>query len=348
MKIGLLYPMTGPAGLWQSSLRAAALLAAAEINARGGVRGRQIEIAAQDCGGAASSAIAAVETLIGCEEVDVILGAHPSNIRDAVSARVNGRAGYVYTSQYEGAAVGPATVAIGSTDDELMGPALSWFMDAKRVERVFFVGDDYVWPRMACQSAREWVGRFGGRWRGEAFLPAGGGDVSEVLRRIARSGAQLVVLALVGQSAVDFNRAFAAAGLDEKMLRFGLLVDETVICGVGAEASLNLYTAAHYFAASRTRLNDVFLEGYHEAFGEHAPPVSASSARYHQGLHFAAEIASECGKVRSADFARRFSLFASRRARRGLVAEGPSGGKRSVWVAAAQGVRLEVVAEFAA
>jgi urea transport system substrate-binding protein len=174
VKVGLLYPMSGPAGLWQSSLRAAALLAAAEINARGGVRGRSLEIAAQDCGRTATSAVAAVETLIGCEGVDVILGAHPSDIRDAVSARVNGRAGYVYTSQYEGVALGPAAVAIGSTDSELMGPALSWFMEAQRVERFFFVGDDYVWPRMACQSARRWVGRFGGRWRGEAFLPAGG------------------------------------------------------------------------------------------------------------------------------------------------------------------------------
>jgi urea transport system substrate-binding protein len=277
----------------------------------------------------------------------VILGAHPSDIRDAVSARVNGRAGYVYTSQYEGVALGPAAVAIGSTDSELMGPALSWFMEAQRVERFFFVGDDYVWPRMACQSARRWVGRFGGRWRGEAFLPAGG-DPSNLLRRIANSGAQLVVMALAGQSAVDFNRAFAAAGLDQKMLRFGLLVDETVICGVGAEASLNLFTAAHYFAACRARCNDVFLEGYHDAFGEYAPPVSATSARYHQGLHFVAEIARECVGVRSPDFARRFSRSATQRARRGLVAEGLSGGSNGVCVAAAQGVRLEVVAEFAA
>jgi ABC-type branched-subunit amino acid transport system substrate-binding protein len=339
--------MSGPAGLWQSSLRAAALLAAAQINARGGVGGQIVEIAAQDCGRTATSAVAAVETLIGCEDVDVILGAHPSDIRDAVSARVNGRAGYVYTSQYEGVALGPAAVAIGSTDSELMGPALSWFMEAQRVERFFFVGDNYVWPRMACESARRWVGRFGGRWRGEAFLPAGG-DPSHLLRQIANSGAQLVVTALVGQSAIDFNRAFAAAGLDQKMLRFGLLVDETVICGIGAEASLNLFTAAHYFAACRARRNDVFLEGYHDAFGEYAPPVSATSARYHQGLHFVAEIARECVGVRSPDFARRFSRSATQRARRGLVAEGFSGGSNGVCVAAAQGVRLEVVAEFAA
>ena len=55
-----------------------------------------------------------------------------------------------------GAALGPSTMAIGSTDAELMGPALSWFREARRVERFFFVGDDYVWGRMACESARAW------------------------------------------------------------------------------------------------------------------------------------------------------------------------------------------------
>lgn len=67
------------------------------------------------------------------------------------------------------------------------------------------------------------------------------------MRRIPASGAQVVIQGLVGQCSVDFNRAFAAAGLDEKMLRFGLIVDETIMCGIGADSSINLFSALGLF-----------------------------------------------------------------------------------------------------
>ena len=96
---------------------------------------------------------------------------------------------------------------------------------------------------------------------------------------------RVVIQALVGQCSVDFNRAFAAAGLDEKVLRFGLIVDETIMCGIGAHSSINLFTALDYFAERRSRSNDQFLERYHDAFGENAPPFSAASVSFYEGVN---------------------------------------------------------------
>jgi ABC-type branched-subunit amino acid transport system substrate-binding protein len=324
------------------------LLAAAEINDQGGVLGRPVEIAARDCGVTTSSAIDAVDDLISAEGAEVIIGGHPSNLRDAVSARVSGKAPYIYTAQYEGVVCGPSTVAIGSTDGELIGPALNWLKERKNAERFFFIGNDYIWPRLAFEAARGLVHKFGGRWMGEAFIPTERGIDGDLLRRVAGSGAQILILALVGQSSIEFNRAFAAAGLDEKMLRFGLIVDETVICGIGAEASVNLYTAAHYFAGHRSGPNENFLERYHDAFGEWAPPVSAASVFYYEGLKFVTRLARELGTVRSRDLAKFLDRPMSPRVIRGMWGEKPLGQRPSVLIAAAQGAALEVVAEFAA
>ena len=348
MKVGLLYSQSGAAGVWAPALEATALLAAAEINDQGGVLGRPVEIAARDCGVTAPSAIDAVEDLINAEDVEVIIGGHPSNLRDAVSARISGRAPYIFTAQYEGVVCGPSSVAIGSTDNELIGPALNWLKESKRAERFFFVGNDYVWPRMAFEAARRWVHKLGGRWMGEAFISAEQNADSDLLRRIAGCGAQIVILALVGQSSIDFNRAFATAGLAEKMLRFGLIIDETVICGIGAEASVNLHTAAHYFAGRRSGPNESFLERYHDAFGEWAPPVSAASVFYYEGLQFAARLARELGTVCSRDLARFLDTPMPPRTVRGMWGEKPLGRRPPVLIAAAQGASLEVVAEFAA
>lgn len=348
MKVGLLHARSGVAGLWAPSMDAAAILGAAEINAGGGILGEEIELVFGDCGFTVGEAVEAVETLIHVDEADVIIGGHPSNLRDAVSLRISGKVPYIFTPQYEGVACGPSTVAIGSTDQELMAPALQWLREMKRAERFFFVGNDYIWPRMAFDTARHLVRAQGGSIVGQAFLPNRVVDDTEVLKQIARSGAQVVIQALVGQCAVAFNRAFAAAGLDEKMLRFGLIVDETVICAIGADATTNLYTAAHYFAGQHSRTNDCFLERYHDAFGALAPPVSAASVYYYEGLHVLAGLAADLGTRKGADLARHLNRPMSRPAARHRLGNKPVGRSPCVYLGKADGSTLEAIATFAA
>ena len=88
-------------------------MGAAEINTAGGVLGEELELVFADCGFSVSEAIDAVDTLIDLERADVIIGSHTSNLRDPVSKRIARRVPYIYTSQYEGVACGPSTLAIG-------------------------------------------------------------------------------------------------------------------------------------------------------------------------------------------------------------------------------------------
>ena len=193
--------------------------AAAEINVAGGVLGEEVDLVFCDCGFTPDEAVAAVDMLMDVEGSDAIVGAHPSHLRDPITRRIFNKAPYIYTPQYEGVACGPSTVAIGNTDEELLGPALQWFHEVKgRAERYFFVGNDYIWPHMAARVARRLIRRQGSRLVGQAFVPNHSDQQFGILKTIAKSGAQVVIQALVGQCAIDFNRAFATAGLDEKML----------------------------------------------------------------------------------------------------------------------------------
>jgi urea transport system substrate-binding protein len=344
MKVGLLHPRSGVAGMWSPSMDAAALVGAAEINATGGILGEEIELVFGDCGFSASEALGAVDTLIEVDGVDAILGGHPSNIRDAVSERISSKVPYIYTPQYEGIACGPSTIAIGSTDHELMAPALQWLRTEKSAERYFFVGNDYIWPRMALTTTRTLMREQGTHLVGHAIVPFKIGDYSGLMKQIVQSGAQVVIQALVGLASVEFNRAFAAAGLDEKMLRFGLIVDETVICGIGAEASNNLFTAASYFADHRSRSNDHFLELYHDAFGALAPPVSAASVGFYEGLHVLAGLANDLRTRNSRALAHHLHRPMPRPTARHMLDDKPVGQWPLVYMGRADGVTLQVVA----
>ncbi|KAA0685075.1 nitrile hydratase [Neorhizobium sp. P12A] len=344
MKIGLLHARSGVAGIWAPAMDAAAVVGAAEINAAGGILGEEIEIVFGDCGFSVSEALTAVDTLVEIDGVDAIVGGHPSNIRDAVSERVASTVPYIYTPQYEGIACGPSTVAIGSTDQELMAPALQWLRSEKHAERYFFVGNDYIWPHMALATTQWLMRAQRTHLVGQAIVPTKIDDYTDLLRQIAQSGAQVVIQALVGLSAVEFNRAFAAAGLDEKMLRFGLIVDETIICGIGSDASNNLFTAASYFADHHSRSNDHFLELYHSAFGEFAPPVSAASVGFYEGLHVIAGLAGNLQTRDSRVLANHLHQPMSRPKARHWLGGKPVGQWPSVYMGRADGVTLQVVA----
>ncbi len=93
MRIGLLFARSGAASLWGPAIEAAAALAAAEINNAGGVRGREVELIACDCGASPASAARLVDDLIQTFGVEAVVRAHPSD-------RLAARAPYVYTARY--------------------------------------------------------------------------------------------------------------------------------------------------------------------------------------------------------------------------------------------------------
>lgn len=285
MKIGLLLPRDGPAGLWSPSTEASALLAVAEINARGGIRGRPIDLVLGDAGGTVAEAAEAADDLIALDEVDLLVGMHPSDMREAVTAAVRGRRPYLYTPQYEGGRIEAGVTATGVTAAELLRPGLHWLAEQRGARRFFIVGNDYVWPQVSSAVARALIRDGGGLLAGQTFLPYGARDYDPVFAAIRRTRADVVILLLLGQEAIVFSREFAAAGLDRRHLRFALATDETVLYGIGAEASAGLYITATYLATLRSAGNDGFLERYHGSFGAHAPTPNSFCQSCYDALH---------------------------------------------------------------
>lgn len=344
MKVGLLVSRSGPAGMWAPSCDAGAILAAAEINAAGGVLGSNIDLVLADAGCSETEAIMATGTLVDIDRVDAVVGMHPSNVRDAIRRRLSRRVPYVYTPQYEGGERGAAMVTTGATDDEILWPAIAWLSLERRARRFFLVGNDYVWPRTAHEKAYQVVRSAGGEVVGEVILPFGANDHSRLLEQIRAARPDVVVIALVGVEAATFNRAFSAAGLASKILRFGLAIDETVLYAIGAEHSENLYTGLSYFSNMHSRANDRFLELYHDCFGERAPPVNLSCQSCYEGVHVVASLARSVGRSDGASLAKSIRRPVGRNAARSTLVRTPMGPNLRVHLAAAEGIEFRIVA----
>ena len=67
------------------------------------------------------------------------------------------------------------------------------------------------------------------------------------IARIRAARPDVVLISLIGTDSITFNRAFAEHGLASQMLRLAGAMDETVLLGIGADNTENLFCASGYF-----------------------------------------------------------------------------------------------------
>lgn len=297
MKIGLILSHGGPAGIWTSGCQGAALLAAAELNAGGGVLGQEIELVEVDSGESQDSAFQAAQRLAINENIDAVIGLQSSDLRLAVRRGLGGLAPYIYTPHYEGGFCGPGTAQLGITDAEVLNPSLDWMASHRKARRFFFVGNNYIWPRVAHGTTLDAVKQAGGQFTGEALLPFGERDYAEVLDRIRKARADVVVIAMLGEDSVCFNRAFAEAGLSGTIARLNLAFDETQLLALADGGTENLFAAQAYFDTSRGAGRDALVERYDACFSGRRPSMTANSVQIYDAIYLVAAIARQVGRV---------------------------------------------------
>lgn len=289
--------LSGSAGIWGPAATNASMLAVSEINRRGGILGREIDLVVRDAGSNVDEIVQQAVDIVDNDEGDIIIGSHMSAIRVALRKVIAGRLPYIYTPVYEGGERTPGVMAIGETPREQSRPAIQWFAENKHAQRWYLIGSDYVWPWLSHRAVKHYIAASGGHVVGEEFVPLGMHDHDEQIERIKLARPDVVLISLIGTNSITFNRAFAEAGLAEKMMRFCGAMDETVLLGIGADNTENLYCSAGYFADIASRDGDMFRASYQEKFGRYAPSVGSVAQSNYEGLKFLETVAMRAGSV---------------------------------------------------
>ena len=84
LRIGALNPVTGPGSPYGSGMQRAILMAAAEVNAAGGVAGRKLEVFAEDSQTSPEAGVLAAKKLIEVNKVQALIGTWSSGVAAAV------------------------------------------------------------------------------------------------------------------------------------------------------------------------------------------------------------------------------------------------------------------------
>ena len=125
--VGLLHSQTGPMAISEKSLIDAERMAVEEINARGGVAGRLIEVRDGRRPVGRLGVRGEARRLIEAEKVSVIFGAYTSESRKAVRAVVEELQSLLFVpGNFEGMERSPRVIYAGGSANQSVPPAVRW------------------------------------------------------------------------------------------------------------------------------------------------------------------------------------------------------------------------------
>src|SRR5688572_6367703 len=172
--VGILHSLSGTMAISEVSVRDAELLAIEEINAAGGVLGKQLKPVVEDGASDWPTFAEKAQKLISTDKVAATFGGWTSASRKAMlPVFERNKALLYYPVQYEGLEASPYIFYTGATTNQQIIPGLEFLQDELKVKTLFLVGSDYVFPRTANKEIKAWAKAHGMTIVGEEYAPLG-------------------------------------------------------------------------------------------------------------------------------------------------------------------------------
>jgi len=239
IKVGVIADQTGPLSAMGIANANVARMVTSDINSRGGLLDRKVELCLEDGATIDSVAEAKATKLVQYDKVDVIFGGIFSSTRQAIksAAVVKGRKLYIYPEQYEGQECDPLIFCTGPVPAQQVDPLVPWLMQHTGAKKFYLPSADYIWPRVMNRKVREIVTANGGTIVGEEYFPLDHADYGATIEKIMSSGTEIVFNMTVPPGVVPFLEQLHDAGFTK--------AGGKIVCTYFDENLLGLLPAAH-------------------------------------------------------------------------------------------------------
>ncbi|MGF9697681.1 urea ABC transporter substrate-binding protein [Paenibacillus sp. MABNR03] len=279
IKVGILHSLSGTMAISEVSVKDAEMLAIEEINAAGGVLGKQIEPVVEDGASDWPTFAEKAGKLLQQDKVAAVFGGWTSASRKAMLPVFEQNQGLLfYPVQYEGLESSPNIFYTGATTNQQIVPSVTWLLE-NRGEKFYLLGSDYVFPKTANQVIKAQLAAEGGEVVGEEYTPLGHTDYSTIISKIKAAKPDVVYNTLNGDSNVAFFKQLKDAGItSEQMTTLSVSVAEEEIRGIGADVLKGHLASWNYYQTTDTPENKTFVEKYKEKYGADrvtADPIEA-------------------------------------------------------------------------
>ena len=297
VKLGSILDTSGIFDAYGTPMDMAMRLAVNEINAAGGLLGRQVEVVAYDTQSDMALYTQYGQRLTRQDQVDVVHGGILSASREAIRQTMRKtRTLYFYNVLYEGG-VCDRNIFINGVTPAQQVEALVPYAMGKSGKAVYILAADYNYGQITARWIQKFVADNDGDTVGVDFFPLDVSDFGSTIAKIQTVGPDLVIAPLVGGAHLSFFRQWSAAGMKNRIP----LASTTM--GVGNEHKVltpdegnGIMVAYNYSQELDTSANNAFKERWSAAYGDSSLIHEIAVSNY-QGVMTWAEAVRQAGSL---------------------------------------------------
>ena len=290
IKVGILHSLTGTMAISEKPVMQATLLAIEEINKQGGLLGRQVAPVIIDAKSDWDTFAKQAKYLITQEKVSVIFGCWTSASRKRVKTIVEKYQHLLfYPVQYEGLETSPNIIYMGAAPNQQIMPVVSWSIQ-NFGPRIYLVGSDYVFPRVANWLIHKQAPLLQGAIIGETYMPLGATDMTQVITDLQHLKPDMVINSINGDSNIAFFTALQEASITANDIPIiSLSIGETELLKIHEITNIKgHYAAWNYFQSIDTPENKTFVQHFQARYGQNLAVSDPMEAAWN-GVHLWAQ-----------------------------------------------------------
>jgi urea transport system substrate-binding protein len=296
--VGSILDATGPINVYGVPMIDATKMAIDDINANGGVLGKQLELVEYDGQSDNAKYSEFANQLILKDKAAVIMGGITSASREAIRPLMDrNNQLYFYNEQYEGGVCDKLVFATGVVPEQQISTLLPWAIE-NYGPKIYTIAADYNYGQISADWVKVYAAENGAEVVGEEFIPLDVTDFSSTLSKIQEEQPDLVFSLLVGGNHIAFYRQWAAAGLKETYPvvspTFGLGNEHVTLAPEEGEGIVVSYP---YYQELDNPTNQAFVEMWHERYGADYPYITDSANVVWTGWHLWAMAVEKAGSL---------------------------------------------------
>ena len=271
IKIGVVTPLSGTYTPIGQQVRWGLELATKEVNASGGIMGRQVQLIFEDEEANPSVAVQKAEKLFEVQKVDFLTGTVNSGSTLAVGQTAE-RAGKLiattvsFADSITGDKCSPNVFRVNAKAGQQSTALAAWVAKQKPKAKVFFLGPDYEMGRSTVATFKKTIEGLGAVSTGEVFAPLDSKDYTQYFGQLRQAKPEVLYTSVAGNDTVRLLTQMQDFGLLGNLLVVGAsgTVTSQNIAAIGAAAD-GFGTGVGYSTQIDTPENKKFVEAFKAA-----------------------------------------------------------------------------------
>jgi urea transport system substrate-binding protein len=298
IRIGTILDLSGPFQPFGAQKKRCLDLAVEEINQKGGVLGRQLELVSYDAQ-SNNQLYAQYATQLGLrDKVSVVQAALQSSSREVIRPILRrSNTLYFYNTPYEGGVCDRNTFCTGTTPGQLLANLLP-FMVNRFGKKIYVLAADYNFGQLSEKWTRKLAKENGAEVIASEFFPLDVAQFGPTISKIQAAKPDFIVNTFVGPAHAAFYGQWAAAGMKKQIpIASQTFGEGGEVVRMPPEVSDGIFVCYSYMDEIDSPANQAFIQKFKAKYGADYGYLGDLSMSEYMGIYFWAEGVKKAGKL---------------------------------------------------